>query len=146
MLARIKDDVKKAMKAGEKHKVTTLRMLISDIQKEEIAKRGELEESEVIAIISRAVKSRKDSITEFTKGEREDLVEKETKEMEILQDYLPEPLSEEETRNAIDELISELEAEGMKDFGRVMKEMMTRHQGRVDGKIIKELIQAKLSG
>ena len=146
MLARIKDDVKKAMKAGEKHKVTTLRMLISDIHKEEIAKRSELEEPELLAIISRAVKSRKDSITEFAKGGREDLVEKETKELEILQDYLPEPLSEEEIGIAIDELISELGAEGMKDFGRVMKEMMTRHQGRVDGKTIKELIQAKLSG
>lgn len=145
MLARIKDDVKKAMKAGEKLKITTLRMLISDIQKEEIAKRRELEEPEVIAIISRAVKSRKDSITEFTKGERDDLVEKETKELEILQDYLPEPLSEEETGNAIDELISELEAEGMKDFGKVMKEMMTRHQGRVDGKAVSEIIKSKLS-
>jgi len=146
MLARIKNDVKNAMKAGEKLKVTTLRMLISDIQKEEIAKQRELEEPELMAIISRAVKSRKDSIAEFTKGERDDLVEKETQELEILQDYLPEPLSEEETGNAIDELISELGAEGMKDFGKVMKEMMTRHQGRVDGKIIKELIQAKLSG
>lgn len=144
MLEKIKDELKTAMKAGDKLKVTTLRMLLSDIHKKEIEKREALTDQEILGVITKSVKSRKDSIEEFKKGNRDDLVQKETLEMEILNRYLPKALSKEETVKAIEEVIKETGATGGKDFGRVMKEMMTRYQGQVDGKEIGEIIKQKL--
>ena len=146
MIDRINEDLKKAMKAGEKTRVTTLRVLMSDIQKAAKDKREDLTEQEIIAVISRAVKMRKEAITEFEKGSRDDLVQKETEELTFLEPYLPAQLSEQEIEKAVTDLINELGAAGMKDFGNVMKEMMSRYQGQVDGKIVNGLIKAKLSG
>jgi uncharacterized protein YqeY len=145
MLEKIKNDIKDAMKAGEKHKVTTLRVLHSEIQKAEKAKLAELTEGEMIAVLSREIKCRKESIVEFEKGARADLVEKASDELKYLEVYLPKQLTEKEIDEEISKLIKELDAAGMKDFGRVMKEMMTRFVGMVDGKIINEKIKAKLS-
>jgi len=146
MLEKIKEDVKTAMKGGDKLKVITLRMLLSDIHKKEIDKRGALTGQEILGVVSKSIKSRKDSIEEFKRGGREDLVQKETKEVEILNVYLPKALSKEEIIKGIEDIIKETGAAGGKDFGKVMKEMMTRYQGQVDGKEISELIKQKLGG
>lgn len=144
MLNRIKEDMKTALKAGEKEKVVTIRMLLSDIHKKEIDKRGPLTDQEILGIVSKSIKSRKDSIEEFKKGGRDDLVQKESREIEYLNIYLPKPLSKEEIAKAIEDIIKETGASSGKDFGRVMKEMMSRYQGQVDGKEIGEIIKQKL--
>lgn len=145
MINKINEELKTAMKAGQKTKVTTLRVLMSEIKKAEKDKRSELTEQEVIAVISRAVKIRKEAIVEFEKGGRDDLVQKETEEMSYLEPYLPAQLSDKEIEKAVVDLISEMGASGMKDFGNVMKEMMSRYQGQVDGKIVNGIIKAKLT-
>lgn len=144
MLNRIKEDMKTALKAGEKEKVVTIRMLLSDIHKKEIDKRGPLTDQEILGVVSKSIKSRKDSIEEFKKGGRDDLVQKESREIEYLNIYLPKPLSKEEIAKAIEDIIKETGASSGKDFGRVMKEMMSRYQGQVDGKEIGEIIKQKL--
>ena len=144
MLEKIKEDMKKAMKSGEKEKVVTIRMLLSDIHKKEIDKRGPLTEQEILGVVSKSIKSRKDSIEEFKRGNRDDLVQKESREIEYLSVYLPKPLSKEEILKAIEDIIKETGASSSKDFGRVMKEMMSRYQGQVDGKEIGEIIKQKL--
>ncbi len=146
MLEKIQTDMKNAMKAGDKEKVTALRVLIADIQKEKIAKRDDFTESDMLSVITRMVKSRKESIEEFSKAGRDDLVKKEETALAAVEVYLPKQLSEEEVKKAVEELIKETGAEGMKDFGNVMKEMMSRYQGQVDGKTVNALIKAKLAG
>ena len=88
---------------------------------------------------------RKEAIVEFEKGGRDDLVQKETEELSYLEPYLPTQLSEQEIEKAITDLISEMGASGMKDFGNVMKEMMSRYQGQVDGKVVNGIIKTKLT-
>jgi uncharacterized protein YqeY len=144
MLEKIKEDMKNAMKSGEKEKLVTIRMLLSDIHKKEIDKRGPLTEQEILGVVSKSIKSRKDSIEEFKRGDRDDLVQKESREIEYLNVYLPKPLSKEEIQKAIEDIITETGASSAKDFGRVMKEIMGRYQGQVDGKEIGEIIKQKL--
>jgi len=162
---KIQNDLKSALKEKKEIKLSVLRLLISAINNKEIEKRtktwkerpellieelekeSQLSDNETIEVISSEIKKRKEAILEFEKGEREDLVEKEKKEMEILQKYLPEQLSEEEIRKLAKEAIKKVKATEIKDMGKVMAEIMPKVKGKAEGsvvsKIIKELLTSK---
>lgn len=144
MLDRIKNDLKEAMRGGDATAVSTLRMLMSQFQYARIEAGHDLQEADVLAILERAVKTRREAIEQFEKGGRADLAAKERAEIAVVQRYLPEAMSPEAVAAAVDALIGELGATGKKDLGRVMKEFMARHRGRVDGKAVNALIAARL--
>lgn len=149
----IKEDLNQALKKGDEIKCSTLRMLLAAVltkekekkYKEKIEEEVELTDEEIIDVISSEAKKRKESIIEYEKWERQNLAEKEKKELEILQKYLPEQLAEEEVKKLAKETIEEVGAKEMKDMGKVMAELMPKLKGRADGglvsKIVKELLQ-----
>ncbi len=142
-------DMKQAMKDREagKLRLEVIRMVRSDIRNAEIngKNKEELTENEVLAVIMKAVKMREDSLAEFIKGKREDLIDQTNKELEILKAYLPAAMSDEELTAIIKEAITSVGATGPKEMGKVMKAVMPRVQGRADGKrintIVKNLLQ-----
>jgi len=142
---RITEDVKTALKAGDRLTVETGRMLLAAIKNEEIAKRRPLTAEETGAILARAVKTRQDAVVLYEKGGRAELARKEMDEIEIVRKYLPSLLSEAETAAAVEEVIRELGITSKKEMGRVMKELMTRHPGRVDGRLANQIASSRLS-
>jgi uncharacterized protein len=132
--SRIEQDLKTAMKAGEKRRVGTLRLLLANLKNERIQAQRELTAEDVEAVIRRAVKQRRDSIEQYAKGNRQDLVDAETEELGILEGYLPKGMAEPEIEAALREVIAEKGLTSSKDVGLAMKELMARHKGRVDGK------------
>jgi uncharacterized protein YqeY len=143
---RVSEDLKKAMKSGEKLKVSTLRLLLSEIKNAEIAKRGELDEGEALAVAAREARKRRESIEEFARGGRQDLVDKESAELEILTAFLPEQMPEDELRGLIARAIDEAGAESPKDLGKVMSVLMPRVKGKADGKVVNRLVRESLGG
>jgi uncharacterized protein YqeY len=137
--------MKSALKNKEKAKLSTIRMLKSSIKREEIEKRGPLTDDEIIDVIVREIKQRKDSLAEYEKAGREDLVQKEREEIEILQTYLPEQLSEEEVRQIVAQVIAEVGATSRADMGKVMGSIMPKVKGRADGRLVNRLVQEALS-
>ncbi len=142
---KIMDDLKNAMKSGDPVRKNVLRLLKSQIRNKEIELGDQLTEDQEIQILNSAVKTRKESQELYIKGGRQDLVDQEEQELEIVQLYLPKPLSEDELSKAVDQVINDLEATSAKDFGSVMKEVMNRFRGRADGKQVQELVRNKLS-
>jgi uncharacterized protein YqeY len=136
---KIRSDMTAAMKAQDKERLSALRMLQSSMKNEQINSGHELSDEEAMSVIRKAVKQRQDSIEQYTKGNRPDLAEKERSEMELLKEYLPPELGEEEIENGIREIIASTGAESKKDIGKVMKEATARYRGRVDGKKIQEI-------
>lgn len=145
LVDKIRKDMQEAMKGKEKEKLTARRMLLAEIKNAEIKKREELKEEDILQVIATAVKRRKESIVEFEKGNRPDLVEKEKKEMEVLTAYLPEQLSEEEIRSIIKDAIENIQAIGLKDLGKVMGQVMSKVKGRADGRRVNEIAREMLS-
>ncbi len=143
---KIMEDMKEAMKAKDMLKVSVLRLLNSEIKNKEIDKKGELSDDEILAVIQKAVKQRKEAIEQYEKADRSDLAEKEKKELEILESYLPKPLSEGELNALIDEVIKEVGATSVKDMGKVMQAIMPKVRGRADGKLVNQLVRKRLSG
>ena len=133
-------DMKGALKAKDSLKLNTIRGLVSEIKNREIDLRREIEDDEVVSIIATQIKRRKEAAALFERGGRNDLYEKENKEMVILQEYLPEQVSEESLRNRIQELIVELGVVEMKDLGKVMKKVVPEFKGRADNGQIKNLV------
>jgi len=133
-------DIKGALKAKESLKLNTIRGLISEIKNREIDLRRELGDDEIISIISTQIKKRKEAAALFKKGGRNDLFEQESQEMVILQEYLPEQVSEDELRRRVQEVITELGIAEMKDLGRVMKVIIPEFKGRADNGQIKNLV------
>ena len=145
ILAKIDSDMKEAMKQKDTIKVSTLRMLMAAIKNLAIEKRTEsLEDGDVFQIISKQARQHEDSIREFGKGGRQDLVEKETRELEILKGYLPPALSIEEIVAIVKEGIAEVGAQTRADMGRVMKVCMEKMKGRADGKTISQIVSEQL--
>ena len=142
---RLKEDLKTAMKTGQKHKVQTLRMTLAQLKDERIRLRHELNDDETITIISRAVKSRKDSIEQYKKGNRQDLVDAETFEMKLLQNYLPQQMEPEEIKKEVQLIIESVGAVDIKDIGKVMGQAMTRLKGKADGKLVRQFAREILS-
>ena len=145
MLARIEADLKTALKAGEKRRVSTLRLLLSALKNERIQAQRELTDEEVEAAIRRAVKQRREAIEQYERGGRQDLVDAETEELGILQAYLPQELSEADVEQAVRSVLDEKGLTSVKDVGLVMKELMARYRGRVDGKRAQEIARRLLS-
>lgn len=133
------DDLKAAMKAGDKTKVATLRLLIAALKNERIQAARDLTGEEVEAAVRRAVKQRKDSIEQYQKGGRQDLVDAESAELSVLENYLPKGLSEADLEASIRAIVAEKGFTAARDVGLVMKELMARHRGRVDGKRAQEI-------
>ena len=133
------DDLKAAMKGGDKTKVATLRLLIAALKNERIQAGREPTADEIEAAVRRGVKQRKDSIEQYAKGGRQDLVEAEKAELAVLESYLPKGLSDAEIEAAIRAIVAEKSFSSGKDVGLVMKELMARHRGRVDGKRAQEM-------
>lgn len=145
VLEQLNQDMKDAMRAKDKERLTTIRMIKASIQNEEIDKGRDLTADEELAILSREKKQRLDSLEEFKKAERKDLVEKIESELEIVDGYLPKQLSDEELEAVINDVISEVGAESMKDMGTVMGAVMPKIQGRADGSKVNAIVREQLS-
>ena len=137
--------MKEAMKAKDSVKLGTVRSVISAVKNQEIELKKELSEEEILTIVSREVKKRKEASVLYEKGNRPELKDKEIQEMKILQTYLPEQVSEKDLRRRIQEVIAETGAEGMKDFGKIMKTLVPEFKGKADNSLIKELANEYLS-
>jgi len=134
-----------AMKAKDKDRLTVIRMLKAALDKERIDKKIEITDEVFISVLEKQVKMRNDSIEEFKKAGREELVEKTLGELEVLKKYLPEALSEDEVMDIINDAITKLEAITMKDMGKVMSEVSPKVKGRYDMKEVSSIIKSKLS-
>ncbi len=145
---KIRIDLKEAMKTGETDKRDTLRMLESAIKNEEIGKKKReqgLNDEEILAVISRFIKQRKDSAFQYEKGGRPELAEKENREIIILSAYLPAQLSVEEIGEVVRKIIAEIGAKGHQDMGKVMQASMVLLKGKADGAAVKEIVEKELS-
>lgn len=140
----INDQVKQAMKGGEKARLKVLRMLTAAIKQKEVDERIELDDAQVLAIIDKQVKQRRESIEQYTAGGRSDLAEAEQAEIEILSDFLPEQLGDDELAAMIDKAIADSGASSMADMGKVMAELKPRVQGRADMKQVSAAVRSKL--
>ncbi len=141
---KLLSDMKGALKARDALKLSTIRGLNAEIKNREIDLRQELGDDEIIPIISTQIKKRKEAAALFDKGGRADLCEKENQEMAVLQEYLPEQVSEEDLRRRIREVVAELGAPEMKDLGKVMKTLIPEFRGRTNNSIIKDLVAEQL--
>jgi uncharacterized protein YqeY len=142
---RIQEDLKNAVKAQDKVKVSTLRMIISALKNAELEEREELSDDKELAVIASYARRIKEAIEEFRKASREDLVVKEQGELAIVLSYLPEQMSDDDIRREASRVIAEIGAATPRDMGRVMGEIMKRFKGKVDGaavhRIVSELLQ-----
>jgi uncharacterized protein len=145
MQARFEEDLKAAMKKGDKRRIATLRLLLAALKNEKIQAQRALTDEEVEAVVRRAVKQRRDSIEQYARGGRDDLVQAETEELGIIEEYLPKGFSEEEIEEALRSVIQEKGLTSPKDVGLAMKEVMARHRGRVDGKRAQEIARRLLA-
>lgn len=147
--ARIESDFKEALKKRDKIVVSALRMLKSAIHNKDIEKKGKgpCNEAEIIQIVTKQAQQHLESIEHFKRGAREELVEKESKELEILKRYLPKQLPEEEVAQEIKKIILEVQAQdqGQADFGAVMKLAMTQLKGKADGRLISQIVARQLN-
>ena len=145
MFDKIKSDMVKAMKEQDKFKLSVIRMIKASIDKERIDKKIEITDEVVIDVLAKELKTREESKLEFSKAGRTDLVEGLDKEIAIIKEYLPEPLTDEEVDKIIDEAFMETEASSIKDMGKVMKVVTPKVKGRCDMKEVSSKIKAKLS-
>ena len=144
MIDTLKADLKQAMLKQDATAMATLRMLISQFQYARIQAGRDLTEDDALQILQRAVKTRREAIDQFEKGGRADLAAKERAEIGVVERYLPQAMTPEETESAVQALLAELSLTEKKDLGRAMKEFMARHRGRADGKAVNALIARHL--
>jgi uncharacterized protein len=143
---RLDQDMKAAMRERAQLRLDTIRMLKSAIKYREIELMKPLDDAGVSGVVASEIKRRRDSVEQYRAGNRQDLADKEQKEIEVLQAYLPQQLTEAEVRAKVDAAVKAVGAQGMKDMGAVMKALMPEVQGRADGKVVSELVKARLSG
>ncbi len=145
---QLRDELKQAMLSKDELKTSVLRMILSAINYFEIQKGGagyEATEEDVLAVLEKEVKQHRDSIEQFKLGKREELVDKETKELEIIQKYLPEQLSEEEVKNLVKDAVSKTGASTISDMGKVMGALMPKVKGKADGSMVSKLVKEALT-
>lgn len=142
---QIMADMKDAMRAKDKDRLGTIRLIQAAIKQREVDERIELGDEQVLAVLDKMVKQRRDSITQYNDAGREELAAKEEAELEVIQHYLPEALSDEEIDSLIEEAISASGAESMKDMGKVMGQLKPKVQGRADMGAVSARIKARLS-
>ncbi len=139
-------DMKDAMRAGEKSRLLTIRLILAAIKQQEVDTRSDVSDEDVLSIMDKMVKQRRDSIQQFTDAGRDELAANEQDEIEIIQNYLPEQLDEVEIKQLIAEAITQTGAEGMKDMGKVMGLLKPKLQGRADMGAVSGLVKAGLAG
>ena len=142
----ISDDMKTAMKAKDSERLGTIRLLQAAIKQKEVDERIELDDAAIVAIVDKLIKQRKDSITQFEAGGRQDLADKEKSELTVLQVYLPERMSAEEVTAAVKAIVAELGASGPGDMGKVMGVVKTRLAGKADMGQVSAAVKAALAG
>ena len=142
--ARISDDMKSAMKAGDKDRLKVVRLIMAAIKQVEVDKRIELDDAAVLGVLEKMVKQRRDSVEQFQQGNRDDLAQIELSEIEVLEQYLPEQLSDAELDAMIDEVISATGAESIRDMGKVMGAIKAQAAGRADMGAVGARVKAKL--
>jgi uncharacterized protein YqeY len=142
---RILQDVKDAMRAKDKPRLATLRLITAAIKQQEVDERIELNDAQVLALLDKMCKQRRESISQFEKAGRDDLIAQEVSELELIQTYLPEQLGEDEIAALIDETMAATGAASIKDMGKVMGQLKPKLQGRADMGAVSAMIKAKLS-
>ena len=144
MVEQLEKDMIEAMKNHEKERLTVIRAVKAGLKQEQIDHKKEINDDLLVDVVSRQVKMRKESIVEFEKGGRQDLVDQTQSEIDILMKYLPEQLSEEEILKVIDEIFAEVKPESAKDMGKVMKEANAKLKGKADMKTVSNIIKERL--
>jgi len=142
---RLGEDFKKALRSGDKLRVSVIRLLTALIKNREVEKRGPLTEAEVLQAIVASCKQRQEAIEQYGRGGRQDLADKESAELKILQSYLPMPLTSQELQAIVLETIREVQATSLKEMGKVMGVLMPKVTGRADGKMVNTLVREALS-
>lgn len=145
LVNQLNQDMKEAMKLKDKEKLSVIRMLKASLQKEQIEVGRELTAEEELTILSRELKQRRDSVTEFTKADRIDLAEKTQQEIAVVMAYMPAQLTEEELKNIISEAIATVGAQSSSDFGKVMGVVMPKTKGKADGNVVNQLVKEMLA-
>jgi len=141
---KLMDDLKLAMKEKNKVKKSVITLIRAAVKQYEVDNRAKLDDQGIIDIVAKQMKQRKDALEEFTKAGREDLISQTREEIELLKDYLPAQLSEEEIEVIVVDTIKEIEASSMKEMGKVMSALMPKVKGKADGKIVNELVKKHL--
>lgn len=144
LLDTLKKDMIAAMKAKDKDTLSVVRMLKASVQNEQISKGHDLTPDEENALMAKEYKQRKDSLAEFEKGGRQDLVDSTKKEMAVVAKYMPKQMSEDEIKQAVEETVDEVNATSMKDFGKVMGAIMPKVKGKADGKVVNQAVKQVL--
>ncbi|MDD9268675.1 GatB/YqeY domain-containing protein [Paenibacillus sp. GCM10023248] len=141
---RLNEDMKQAMKSQDKFKLSVIRMVRSTIKNAEIELKRALDDNEVLDVLTREIKQRKDSLQEFSKAGRDDLADNLKAELTILTEYMPQQLSEEEVKAIVQQTIQQIGASSKADMGKVMTALMPQVKGRADGKLVNQLVQQLL--
>lgn len=142
---RLNEDMKQAMRSQDKFRLSVIRMVRSSIKNIEIDQRKTLDDTEVLDVLNREIKQRKDSLQEFEKAGRDDLAEQLRQELEILTVYMPEQLSEDEVKEIVQQTIQEVGASSKADMGKVMAALMPKVKGRAEGKLVNQIVQQSLT-
>ena len=142
---RLVEEMKQAMKSNDKLRLSTIRMIRTAVKNKEIEQRKPLDDEGIIRVIQGMVRKSEESVEQFKAGGRMDLVEKETKEIETMKSYLPQPLSREEVLILLDQTIEETQATSLKDLGKVMKSLMPKLGGKADGALVNQWVKERLS-
>ncbi|NVK42607.1 MAG: GatB/YqeY domain-containing protein [Oceanospirillaceae bacterium] len=143
---RINAEMKTAMRAKDKARLGTIRMIQAEIKRIEVDERIELDDTRVMAVLDKMQKQRRDSISQFDEAGRQDLADQERQELEVIKTFLPQPLTEEEVAGLVDQAISTSGAQSMQDMGKVMGVLKPQIQGRADMGIVSKLVKDKLAG
>jgi len=145
LIAKIQEDVKAAMRSKDKERLQTLRLITAAIKQIEVDQRIELDDAGLLTVLEKMLKQRKDSIEQFDKAGRDDLSSKEKAEVLIIQEYMPEQMSEEEVAAIVDAAVASTSSESMKDMGKVMGQVKPQVAGKADMGLVSKLVKAKLS-
>lgn len=145
MEQKLKEDLKTAQLNRDEVRVSTLRLLLSEINNSRISKGSDLTDEEVTSVVQKEAKKRRESVESFNKGGRAELAQKEQSELKILEEYMPSGLSNEELTKIVEEVITELGANSMADMGKVMSLVMSKVAGRADGSTVSQIVKEKLS-
>ena len=140
----IKTQVTISMKEGDKFRTTVLRMILADIQKIEIEEKSDLDELQITSILEKMIKQRNDAIAQFEQAKRQELADKEKQEIEIIREFLPEQMSEQEVSELVSKIISEVGAQNMKDMGKVMGSLKPLIAGKADAGVVSQLVKKAL--
>jgi len=141
----IKTQVTISMKAGDKFRTIVLRMVLSEIQKIEIEEKSDLDELQITSILEKMIKQRNDAIVQFEKAQRQELADKEKQEIEMIKEFLPEQMSEQEVSELVSKIVSDVDAQDMKDMGMVMGALKPLIAGKADAGIVSQLVKKALN-